>query len=122
MIVADTSIWIDHIRATNLTLSQLLDAEELLGHPYVLGEVAMGSLNKRSAHLNLLRNLPACELVANDDVLAFVEGERLFGLGIGLVDAHLLASVHRTPGAVLWTRDRRLHRAATNLALAYEPA
>ena len=89
-------------------------------HPFVLGEVACGSLGDRSSVLELLQDLPTATVAESEEVLGFVERHVLHGKGIGYVDAHLLASVALTEGAKLWTRDKRLHGAAQALGCAFQ--
>lgn len=121
MILIDTSVWVDHLRAGDATLSDLLDGGRVLSHPFVIGELALGSLRQRAVILNALGELPQATVASDEEVLHFIDREGLFGLGIGYVDAHLLAAVRLTPGAQLWTRDRRLLVAATQLSLAAAP-
>ncbi|MBV9570928.1 MAG: type II toxin-antitoxin system VapC family toxin [Alphaproteobacteria bacterium] len=117
MILLDASVWIDHIRLTDRNVSKLLDQEEVLCHPFVVGEVGMGQFRDRNLFLAQLRKLPTAEVASDDEVMFLVERNRLFGQGIGYVDAHLLASVFLTDGAKLCTRDKRLKAAATRLNL-----
>ncbi len=77
-------------------------------HPFVLGELALGRFANRAQVLGVLAALPTVVVAMEAEVMRFIEAERLFGLGIGYVDAHLLAAVRLTPGVRLWTRDRRL--------------
>jgi len=115
MILVDTSIWIDHLRSADAALTSALEEKRVLSHPFVTGEIALGSLRSRELVLSLLRQLPSAQVATNDETLAFVDAHRLAGTGIGLVDAHLLASVALTQGARLWTRDRRLGDVAAHL-------
>lgn len=117
MILADTSVWIDHLRARDETLARLLGDGMILSHPFVCGEIALGNLRQREAVLDLLANLPQVEVATNAEVLDFIDRHALFGRGIGYVDAHLLAAVRLSAGATLWTRDRRLHGVADALGL-----
>ena len=119
MILVDTSVWIDHLRASDEHLSALLAEGRVLMHPYVLGEIALGILRNRAAVLGAMRDLPQAEAATADEVLRFIEAQALFGLGIGYIDAHLLAAVMLAPGTRLWTRDRRLGAASARLGLAY---
>ena len=119
MILVDTTIWIDHIRAPQEGLRRLLLAKQVLAHPHVIGEVMLGSLRQRAVVLEELRNLPPAVVAEDDEVMRLIERESLFGLGIGWVDAHLLASTRLTIGASLWTRDRILAAVASRLALAW---
>ncbi|AOR71060.1 ribonuclease [Burkholderia stabilis] len=122
MILVDTSVWIDHLRAGDATLATLLEAERVLIHPFVVGELALGSLRDREMVLDALRDLPAAAPATDDEVQRMIDIVPLHGLGIGYVDAHLLASVRLTSGSKLWTRDRRLLAAAERLQLAAHPA
>jgi len=121
-LLADSSIWVDHIRQPNALLAQALRRRAILIHPLVIGEVAMGSIASRAAVLANLTELPKAVRADDFEVLDFVERHRLFGTGLGLIDAHLLASTLLTPRAALWTRDRRLRAAAARLDIAGEPA
>jgi predicted nucleic acid-binding protein len=121
VILVDTSVWVDHLRRGDEQLAALLDAGRVLVHPFVIGEIACGILADRKEILGLLENMPAAPGAEHHEVLAFVEQHRLFGRGIGYVDAHLLASVALLPGALLWTRDRRLQATAAFLCCSYAP-
>ena len=118
MILVDTSIWIDHLRQGDPTLAGLLNADQVYMHPFIIGEIALGKLPRRASLLRDLMDLPMAAPATPDEVLSFIEGERLHGLGIGYVDAHLLAATRLSPDAALWTRDRRLGGIATRLGLA----
>jgi predicted nucleic acid-binding protein len=118
LILVDTSIWIDHLRAGGDLLAKLLNAGRVLTHPFVIGELALGKMRRREAILDALSNLPRAELATDAEVLSFINGRPLFGRGIGYVDVHLLASVRLTAGARLWTRDNRLRSVAEELGLA----
>lgn len=89
-------------------------------HPFVVGEIACGSLTHRAASLDLLRELPAAAVADSDEVLGLIERRALHGEGIGYVDVHLLASAALTQGAVPWTRDKRLHAVADELGCTYQ--
>jgi predicted nucleic acid-binding protein len=108
MILVDTSVWIEHLRHDLPELQRVLLAGEAISHPMVIGEVAMGNLRQRDAILGYLGDLPRAQVATDDEVLDFISRERLHGLGVGYIDAHLIASTLLTPGARLWTHDRRL--------------
>ena len=114
MILVDTSIWIDHLRAGNDRLKTLLFDELVLCHPFVVGELACGTLQKRGEILSMLKALHKAHLLEHEEVLSFIEARRLYGCGIGWVDAHLLASTLVTR-CTLWTFDKPLRRAAAAL-------
>ena len=117
MILVDTSLWIDHLRRADVTLTALLEEEQVVLHRFVVGEIACGALKRRAEVLALLRSLPHLKAVDDDEALAFVEAHSLMGSGVGWVDVHLLASVYLS-GARLWTKDRPLVRAAHRLGIA----
>ncbi len=118
MILADTSIWIDHLRRADTLLAVRLAQQQILAHPFVTGEIALGSLKDRATIVRELRRLPQAILARDEEVLTFIERSSLAGRGIGYVDTHLLASTRITPGASLWTRDKRLGEIAMELGLA----
>jgi predicted nucleic acid-binding protein len=119
MILVDTSVWIDHLRSGNRRLQSLLEDAEVLVHPFVVGELACGTLRNREEVLTLLQALPEAQAAEHDEVMRVVERERLYGRGIGWIDAHLLASA-RLSSASLWTLDKRLSKIASALDLAFE--
>lgn len=118
MILLDASVWIDHIRAPQQGATSLLDGGKVLCHPFVIGEVALGQFRERDLVLPLMYRLPTAELASHPEVMSFIDRYRMFGTGIGYVDAHLLASTLLTPDAKLWTRDKGLKRLAEELNLA----
>jgi len=118
MILVDSSIWVDHLRSSNPRLVILLEAVRVLAHPFVIGELALGSMTQRDVVLGALRNLPAATLATDDEVYSLIERQPLHSLGIGYVDAHLLAAVRLTPGSLLWTKDKRLHDVANRMNVA----
>jgi hypothetical protein len=121
MILVDTSIWIDHLRKGNDTLSLALEQDLVLTHPFIIGELACGSIANRQEILGLLGTLPPAIAAGHDEVLQFVGAKHLNGMGIGWIDVHLLASAQLSH-APLWTSDARLKRAAESLGIAYSPA
>ncbi|MGO8920766.1 MAG: type II toxin-antitoxin system VapC family toxin [Stellaceae bacterium] len=122
MILVDTSVWLDHLRAGDKALTSLLEAALVLAHPCVIGELALGRLRQSELVLGALQDLPQATVAMDQEVLQFIHRHALLGLGIGYVDAHLLASTRLTSGASLWTRDQRLRAVAERLGLAAEPA
>ncbi len=118
MILVDTSVWIDHLRGGDAELTSLLQVGQVLAHPWVTGELGLGHLSRRGEILGLLGNLPQAKVATDTEVLTLIDSHRLFGLGIGYVDAHLLAATMLTAEARLWTRDKRLAAVATRLGLA----
>jgi len=118
VILVDTSIWINHLRTPSKLLAQLLDLEQVLTHPFVVGELACGNLANRKEIISLLHALPFAPKADDDEILFFVERHKLMGRGLGLVDAHLLAS-STIGGASIWTADNNLRLAARNLGIEF---
>ncbi len=112
MILVDTSIWVDHLRIGDPGLAALLEDRQVLIHPWVIGELALGHMSGRLEVIHLLRSLPHAVSATDAEVLTLIENQRLFGTGIGYVDAQLLASTLLTSSARLWTRDKRLKTVA----------
>jgi predicted nucleic acid-binding protein len=121
VILADTSIWVDHLRSGNLTLASLLEAGTVLTHPFVIGEIALGYLRQRNSVLDALLWLPQTVVATDAEIRHFIDRRAPYGRGIGYVDAHLLAAVQLTADARLWTADKRLHVVAETLGLAMAP-
>lgn len=118
MILVDTSVWIEHFRRGSERLRSLLRKERVLGHPFVLGELACGNLRNRREILGLLGSLPQAPMAGHAEALRFLDGEALHGKGIGWIDIHLLVSA-RIARVPLWTLDRRLARTARSLSVAF---
>jgi predicted nucleic acid-binding protein len=108
VILVDTSVWIDHFRRGNRALVEALEREDVLTHPFVIGEIACGELKRRREILELLAALPSAIVASDDEAMGLIERRRLMGKGLGYVDVHLLASAALTHGARLWTLDKRL--------------
>lgn len=117
MVLVDTSVWIDHLRHANARLGGLLQRGQVVVHPFVAGELALGELRHRAAVLALFAQMPQAPVASAAEVLTFIEQRDLIGKGIGLVDAHLLASAVLADVS-LWTFDKRLGDVATTLRIA----
>ena len=122
MILVDTSVWVEHLRRREPILAAALNANEVLMHPFVLGELACGNLNRRAEVLSLMRELPPAPVVTEDEALDFIDRRKLMGRGVGYVDVHLLASVVLTESTSLWTRDKWLASLADDLGRAFTRA
>jgi len=120
MILVDTSVWIDHLHSGDERLADLLNRSQVVIHPFVIGELACGNLRKRDEVLRLLNDLPQAVVASQEEVLHLIEHKKLMGLGIGFIDAHLLASAILTDTAALWTRDKRSQKVARKLKLAFD--
>lgn len=121
MVLIDTSVWVDHLRVRNEILLQLLIDQNALMHPFVVGEVALGTLRRRKDILKMFGELPQAQVASPFEVLRLIEVQQLFGIGVGYVDVHLLASVRLTPYGKLWTRDKRLAAAARKMGVTLAP-
>jgi len=118
MVLVDTSVWVNHLRRSDVRLEQLLLDGEVVCHPYVIGELACGNIKNRSEILALLQDLPKAPTIDLAEYLYFIEQNHLSGTGIGLVDVHLLASA-KLSGIPLWTNDNRLKETALKLKVFY---
>jgi len=117
LILADTSIWIDHLRSGNTGLRGHLNLGQIVVHPFIIAELALGSLRDRARTLALLDLLPQVRMAHPGEVRLAIESHRLYSLGIGLTGAHLIASVLIDAPTLLWTRDKRLRKAAEGLGI-----
>ena len=120
MILVDTSVWIDHLRAGNPDLARLLDHNAVMAHRWVTGELALGNLHDRAEIIGLLGDLPQAIIADDDEVMRLIDLEPLHGSGIGYVDAHLLASAKLTPETRISTSDKRLKQITARLGLDFE--
>lgn len=111
MILADSSIWISHFHGKEKNLSPLLPKKQVLVHPFVIGELALGQVKNRNQVLNDLKLFPLATLANDDEVLDLVEKRKLFGKGLSWIDSHLLLSALLS-NAELWTGDKTLISAA----------
>jgi predicted nucleic acid-binding protein len=119
-VLVDTSVWVEHFRQRNTVLVKLLELDLVMVHPLIVGEIACGTPPNRTQTLRDLDVLQATQQASVREVLAWIEHERLFGLGCGLVDLLLLASTRMTPGAALWTLDKRLAALAARFGILHQ--
>ena len=121
-VLIDTSVWVDHFRSSNEALVDLMALDLALAHPMVIGEIACGTPpSPRIQTLSSFGMLQPCNQASLSEVMDFIEREKLYGLGCGWVDMTLLASTLITPGAQLWTLDKRLTQLAERFGVAYRP-
>ena len=122
MVLVDTSVWVDFLRSGDTRLARLLEEAVVCMHSMVLGELACGHLKERKQLLSLWGSLSGLNEADHDEVMYFLEKNRLFGKGIGLVDLYLLASTALAGDVLLWTKDRRLQAIAKEMNMAYSPS
>jgi hypothetical protein len=118
MVLVDTSVWVSHLRDGNTELANLLNVGGVLCHPLIVGELACGNPKDRAVILSLLQLLPISIEAEHEEVLLFIENNRLMGKGMGYVDVHLIASA-ALAGIPLWTLDKKLAQAADSLHIKY---
>jgi predicted nucleic acid-binding protein len=117
MILADTSVWVDHFRKRDAALYQQLQRNNISTHPFIVTELVLGNLPDRQNTIASLDRLPMVKVAQLHEVRRLIETHSLFQRGIGFVDAHLIASTLITPHTVLWSRDKQLHEVAETLGL-----
>lgn len=119
MILPDAAIWIDHIHGKDEQLVALLRVGRVLVHPFVVGEIALGSMKRYDAIIESLTTLKPAPVASDDEVRVMIRQHKIMGAGIGYVDAHILASAMLVSGSAVWTRDKRLRRVAEAMDIAY---
>jgi len=117
LILADTTIWIDHFRSENEEMRRHLHQGDIVIHPFIIAELALGSLRQRAKTLALLDSLPQVRMSQLAEVRLMIEARRLYSLGLGLIDAHLIASIFVNPPTLLWTRDKPLRKVGEALGI-----
>jgi predicted nucleic acid-binding protein len=117
LILADTSVWIDHLRSEDKNLRQYLNQGQIVIHPFIIAELALGSLKDRTRTLALLDLLPQLRVAQLAEIRTLIEARHLYNLGIGLTDIHLIASALINPPTFLWTRDKPLRKIAEALGI-----
>jgi hypothetical protein len=115
VILADTSVWVDHFRSGSAELQRQLANRRIAMHPFVVAELALGSLRDRAKTLAFLDLLPRAQVAQLSEVRQMIEARHLYSQGIGLTDAHLIASIFLSPPTLLWTKDKRLRSVAGTL-------
>jgi predicted nucleic acid-binding protein len=117
VILADTSVWVDHLRNRNPEMEKYLGRGQILMHPFIVAELSLGSLRNRQSTLGAMESLLEVKVAALSEVRHMIEAHTLYSKGIGLTDAHLIASCLITPGTQLWTRDVAMKKVAATLAI-----
>jgi predicted nucleic acid-binding protein len=119
VVLVDTSVWVAHLREGNAQLEALLNEGAVVCHPFIIGELACGTMRNRVQILSLLQSIPMAETAEHSDVMQFIDHNRLTGKGLGYVDVHLLTSAVLT-GVPLWTLDKKLQQASGRLRIDYK--
>ncbi len=119
MVIVDTSVWVNHLRESDKHLEKLLLNGDVACHTHIIGELACGNIKNRKEIISLLQSLPMAFLIELEEFLYFIDQHQLNGKGIGFVDIHLLASAQLSQ-IPLWTEDKRLLKAASELGLKYK--
>jgi hypothetical protein len=121
VILADTSIWVDYLRGRNLRsnpeMEERLSRGQIVMHPFIVAEIALGSLHNRRKILDEMESLLEVKVAQLHEVRHMIEAHSLYSKGIGLTDAHLIASCLMTPGTQLWTRDSNMEKVAKALGI-----
>lgn len=121
MILADTSIWVAHLRHADAHLSALIEKGQILSHPFVVGELLLGNPAQRARAAAQLVGLFEATVAQDDEVVHFIQRHSLWDRGVGYIDVHLLVATALTPYARLWSHDLKLQAAAASVGLAYAP-
>ena len=118
MVIVDTSVWVSHLREGNTKLERLLNDGDVICHSFIVGELACGTLDNRSEILSLLQALPMATQAEHEEVMQFIESNKLMGRGLGYIDVHLIASAVLT-GVPIWTLDKKLDEVSSKLCLGF---
>ncbi|MBT4513061.1 MAG: PIN domain-containing protein [Chloroflexi bacterium] len=118
MVLVDTSVWVSHLRTSDTHLKSILQDGEVVCHPFIIGELACGNIKNRNEIISLLQALPTVKIADHDEILRFIDVHQLMGIGLGLIDVHLLASALLS-NVTLWTADKHLKAASTKLNINY---
>lgn len=122
MVLVDTSVWIRFLygnQAYRRELDGLLNANEVLGHDLVYGELLIGDRGGRTQTLVAYERMQQAKMVPHDIVVQLVEARGLHGRGVGWIDVHLLASA-MVERAKLWTADPRFAAVVEELGMAHK--
>ena len=118
MVLVDTSVWVSHLRHGNSRLQKLLDESRVVCHPFIIGELACGNIRNRAEIISLMQSLPMLEVIEHEELLLFIEHNKLMDSGLGFVDAHLLAAAILA-GIPLWTQDKKLKQVCCRLNIDF---
>ncbi|MFC1884285.1 type II toxin-antitoxin system VapC family toxin [Thermodesulfobacteriota bacterium] len=119
LILVDTSVWIRHLRESEINLIHLLEQGLVACHPFIVGEIACGGIKNRKEIIDLLNDLPSTDILDHQDIMEFIEYRKIMNKGLGYVDVHLLGSALVSETS-LWTFDKALRKIANQLSIGYE--
>jgi hypothetical protein len=118
MVLVDTSVWVSYLRHGNSRLQKLLQEDRVASHPFIIGELACGNISNRTEILSLMQSLPMLDVVQHEELLLFIENNKLMGTGLGFVDVHLMAAA-ALADIPLWTQDKKLKQACSRLSIDF---
>lgn len=118
MVLVDTSVWVSYLRHSNATLQKLLEKDRVASHPFIIGELACGNIGNRTEILSLMQSLPMLDVVQHEELLFFIDQNKIMGAGLGFVDVHLMAAAALAE-VPLWTQDKKLKQACSQLSIDF---
>jgi hypothetical protein len=118
MVLVDTSVWISHFRHGNSGLQKLLQEDRVASHPFIIGELACGNISNRTEILSLMQSLPMLDVVQTEELLLFIDHNKIMGTGLGFVDVHLMAAAALAE-VPLWTQDKKLKQTCARLSIDF---
>ena len=118
MVLVDTSVWVSHLRGGNSMLEKLLEDCRVVTHPFIIGELACGNISNRTEIISLMQALPMLDVIEHEELLLFIEHNQMMGIGLGFVDVHLVAAA-MLAGIPLWTQDKKLRQACSQLNIDF---
>ena len=118
MVLVDTSVWASHLRTGDTHLKSILQDGEVVCHPFIIGELSCGNIKNRNEVISLLQALPTVKTSDHDEILHFIEAHHLMGIGLGLIDVHLLASAILSD-VLIWTYDKKLNQIAVEMGISH---
>jgi predicted nucleic acid-binding protein len=118
MVLVDTSVWVSHLRLGNPKLQEMLQEGKVVSHPFIIGELTCGNISNRVEIISLMQSLPMLDIVEHEELLLFIEHNKMMGTGLGFVDVHLMAAAILA-GIPLWTQDKKLRQACSRLSIDF---
>jgi predicted nucleic acid-binding protein len=118
MVLVDTSVWVSHLRHGNPKLQEMLQEGKVVSHPFIIGELTCGNISNRVEIISLMQSLPMLDIVEHEELLLFIEHNKMMGTGLGFVDVHLMAAAILA-GIPLWTQDKSLKQACSRLSIDF---